>query len=495
MLPRAGRRSAQPELVLTTVLLCAAAMLRGQAGGTLRGQVTDPSSAAIPHASVALAGPGGTTQSVETGPTGGYQFPNLPAGVYAIRISATGFAAYARPSVEIPANRFVTLDVRLPLATAEQEITVAETLQVDLDPAKNVSAIALQGKDLDMLSEDPDDLQTDLQALAGPAAGPNGGQIFVDGFSNGELPPKSSIREVRVNSNPFSAEYDKLGYGRVEVFTKAGASSLHGMMFAQVDDSSLDSRNPFAAAKPDFLSRQYDGNISGSPTAKTSLFADFTYRLQDDQALVDATILDAAFHPISLIQNIAAPNTRLGISPRLDYQVAPNLTLQARLGYTRYDNLNTGVGQFNLAVEGIHTHSDNYGAQGTATWTINGSTVNDTRFQFTRSDTTSYAENSSPTINVAGAFTGGAAPSGHTFMNQEAYEFQNYTSIAHGAHLIKFGARVHGTQQDTGTDQNPMGHLASLPSTHTLPATLSGSRKDGRGGRFWPMAAGPISTQ
>ena len=88
----------------------------------------------------------------------------------------------------------------------------------------------LRSQDLDVLSDDPDDLQNDLMALAGPAAGPDGGQIFVDGFSNGQLPPKSSIREVRVNSNPFSAEFDKLGYGRVEDLYQAGheQAARHG---------------------------------------------------------------------------------------------------------------------------------------------------------------------------------------------------------------------------------------------------------------------------
>src|ERR1700722_20303286 len=52
----------------------------------------------------------------------------------------------------------------------------------------------------------PNDLQEDLQALAGPSAGPNGGSLFIDGFSGGELPAKQSIREIRINQNPFSPE-------------------------------------------------------------------------------------------------------------------------------------------------------------------------------------------------------------------------------------------------------------------------------------------------
>lgn len=441
----------------------------------------DPSGGGIPGAAISLGGPGGISQSSQTGPTGAFQFVSLPAGTYAIRISADGFTPYSRISLEVPDRRVVTLDVHLPVASAEQEITVTDTIEVGLDPSKNVSALVVEGRELTMLSEDPDDLQNDLLSLAGPAPGANGGQIFIDGFSNGQLPPASSVREVRVNSNPLSAEFDKLGYGRVDVFTKAGTRTLHGMAFAQVDDGSLDARNPYATAKPSSLSRQYDGNMSGSPTEKLSLFADFTYRLQDDQALVNATILDAADRPIPLVENVAAPNMRLGISPRFDYEITPNLTLQGRLGFSRYDNDQTGVGQFNLPTQAIDTRSNNFGLQASATWTINRSTVNETRFQFTRSDNTTGGQSNTPTISVAGAFTGGGAPSGNTFMNQSSYELQNYTSISQGTHLLKFGARVRATMQDTGTDQNFNGTF-SFASIGAYAATLSGIAQ----GLSWP---------
>jgi hypothetical protein len=76
------------------------------------------------------------------------------------------------------------------VAATTQEVTVADTMQLDVEPANNASALVLKGDDLSSLSDDPDDLTEDLQALAGPAAGPNGGEIFVDGFSGGKLPPK-----------------------------------------------------------------------------------------------------------------------------------------------------------------------------------------------------------------------------------------------------------------------------------------------------------------
>ena len=69
----------------------------------------------------------------------------------------------------------------------------------------------------------------ELDALAGPAAGPNGTQVFVDGFtaSNG-LPDKQTIREIVINQNPFAAEFERIGFGNIQIFTKPGTAKFHG---------------------------------------------------------------------------------------------------------------------------------------------------------------------------------------------------------------------------------------------------------------------------
>ncbi len=83
------------------------------------------------------------------------------------------------------------------------DVTSANVGTVSVDPSQNAGAIVLSEADLDALPDDPDDLEAQLTAMAGPAAGPNGPQIFIDGFSGGQMPPKSSIREIRINSRPL----------------------------------------------------------------------------------------------------------------------------------------------------------------------------------------------------------------------------------------------------------------------------------------------------
>ena len=83
------------------------------------------------------------------------------------------------------------VNAQIVVATEKQQITVTEeSNKVDVAPAENASAVIVKGKDLDALSDDPDELQAELEALAGPSAGPMAGQIYVDGFTEGEVPPQ-----------------------------------------------------------------------------------------------------------------------------------------------------------------------------------------------------------------------------------------------------------------------------------------------------------------
>ncbi|MEQ1947961.1 MAG: carboxypeptidase regulatory-like domain-containing protein [Bryobacteraceae bacterium] len=442
------------RLLLTLFCLVAALPIFAQNTGNLRGQVTDPSGAAIPAATVTVTAANGDVKTVETNSNGAYSMNGLGAGKYTVRIIATGFSVYERGDLEFAQGRFTTLDVKLPLATAQQEITVTDTLQVELDPAKNASATVLQGQDLDMLSDDPDDLQNDLQALAGPAAGPNGGQIFVDGFSNGQLPPKSSIREVRVNSNPFAAEFDRIGFGRVEILTRPGTDRLRGTAFVEMDNAKLDARNPYSPVKPSFVTRQFQGNLGGALNKKTSFFVDFSHRRQDDKGLVNATVLDPNWNVVSLRQNIDQPTTRISFSPRLDYQLTQNITLQGRYTLTKTDVTNYGVGQFFLPSNATNTERSNQSVQLTGTWVVNTTTINESRFQYTRSHFGQTGTVQGSTISVAGSFTGGSPSVGNSHEYQNNYEFQNYTTMTHGTHLTKIGVRVRGNLQNERSDQN-----------------------------------------
>src|SRR5947199_8557415 len=111
-----------------------------------------------------------------------------------------------------------------------------------------------------------------FRLLAGPAAGPKGD--YIDGFSGGQLPLKNAIREIRINQNPFSPEYDKLGYGRIEIFTKPGTDKFRGSGFYNFGDDFWNTRNPYATQKAPFLLKEYGGSLSGPIDSKASITLD-----------------------------------------------------------------------------------------------------------------------------------------------------------------------------------------------------------------------------
>src|SRR6185295_548702 len=228
------------------------------------------------------------------------------------------FAPAERTEYQVGAGVNHVLDFPLALASATEKVTVQDSLQVEVDPSSNASALVLRGKELDALSDDLDDLAADLAALAGPAAGPNGGQIYIDGFTGGRLPPKSSIREVRINQNPFSAQYDRIGMGRVEIFTKPGSEDYHGELQFHYGNDIFNSRNPFTPDKPPYERRQWEGEFGGPLGKKTSFFADFEIRHITENAFINARTLDDSLHVISVAEGIVTPRRSTEENIKLD---------------------------------------------------------------------------------------------------------------------------------------------------------------------------------
>src|SRR6267143_3009210 len=253
--------------------------------GTLRGQITDPSGAVVTDAAVLLTTPSGESIDTTTNKEGFYEFRSLAPGNYTVKVVAPGFAVFTKENFEIAVGQVQKLNFALTIEEQKQKVEVNDSpTNVDVNPQNNAGMVVLKGKDLEALSDDPDELQSDLQALAGPSAGPNGGQIYIDGFTGGTLPPKASIREIRINQNPFSAEYDRLGFGRIEILTKPGTDKFHGQAFMNYGDENFNSRNPFSPNKPFYQQKFFGGNFSGPLSRKSSFFIDAERRSIDDNA-------------------------------------------------------------------------------------------------------------------------------------------------------------------------------------------------------------------
>jgi len=446
--------------IVLAITLCAslAGLVVGQQrAGSLRGQVLDELGGAIVGASITVIDSAGVEKSVVTNNSGSYTINGLAPGKYTVRAMNVGFAMFETPDVEITNGKPLQFDITLKVAIEEQKVTVAaDSRELNTEPENNAGAVVLKGAELDSLPDDPDDLAAALQALAGPSAGPNGGQIFVDGFTGGRLPPRASIREIRINANPFSAEYDRLGFGRIEILTRPGTDRFRGQASFNFNDDALNSRNPFSLSskRPPIQTRQYGGNFGGPISKKkASFFIDFDKRDVDDEALIVAQVLDANNNIVDFGATAPTPSRRTSFSPRIDYQINPNHTLVGRYSFTKNTRV-VGVGGFSLPSRAYDSESTEHDFQLTETAILSKTIVNETRFQFEHQSSALDADNSIATIDVQDAFTGGGSQVGQSHTDTNNWELTNNTSFALRNHALKVGARVRGVHITQFSPQN-----------------------------------------
>jgi len=429
-----------PALLLFFVALLVPQRAAAQQTAGLQGQVQDPSGAVIPGATVSLTA-GGKSQQTKSGADGRYAFHTLAPGSYAVTADAKGFASLTISVVTLAPGQNKELNLPLTIAAEQQDVTVSDQAQgVSIAPDQNASAMVIKGSDLDALSDDPTELQNELQALAGPAAGPNGGQIYIDGFEGGQIPPKSSILQVRVNQNPFSAEYDRIGFGRIEIITKPGSQKFQGSIQSFGNSSALNSGNPLITVQPSYYLYSYSGNVSGPITKTASYFFNaFTINRQN-QAIVDA------LNPANLSQNIAesfpAPVTYMNLNPRVDFQITKNNFMSIRDSFNRSTSHGNGVGTLNLPEQASSSTNYSNEVQIADTWVVSPKLLMEPRFLWRRIANDQSPSAVAPTVTVQGAFTNGGSSSGITQDHQDVFMLQDYGTLTAGAHTMRFGARA-----------------------------------------------------
>lgn len=441
------------RLVMTLLFAATAALAQGQTG-RLHGTVEDPTGAVIPNAAISLKGESGNTISATSDGAGAYSIKDLAPGKYIITVSEKGFVPFTQ-ALEIAPGRENKFNVTMKVYVEEQHVEVEnQGTKVNVAPDNNASSVVISGKDLDALSDDPDELQSELQALAGPSAGPNGGQMYIDGFTGGQLPPKSSIREVRINQNPFSAEYDRMGFGRIEIFTKPGTDKYHGQFLLNDNHSIFDARNPFAAetALGDFNSQFFNASFGGPLSKKSSFLVSMDRRDIHDIALLSQSVVGVA--PGAFATSVPNPHTRMNLSPRFDYQISANNSLTARYQFVRDTQENAGVGQLVLPSYGFNSTLTEHTVQLSDTQVLSAKAINETRFEYQRTHNDRNALNTGPAIIVLDAFTTGGNPIGISGVDSDHYEVQNYTSITHGPHFFRLGGRLRVTSESNTSTQN-----------------------------------------
>ena len=286
-------------------------------GGSLSGEITDPSGAVIPNAAVTLTNPGtGITLTTVTNETGSYYFASVPVGDYELGIVASGFRTYRRTSIAINVTSVVRADAILAVGENREVITV-EGASVALDTASTqmgevlghstVDSLPLNGRsysDLLALQAGVAPITTMTsstfqglgQSVFSPSGDLNPGVLSINGQresangyivnganaeENGSLtaaiiPNLDSIAEFRILVNNLDAEYGRYSGGQVNVVTKSGSNTLHGDVSEFFRNTALDARNYYSPERSTFEQNQFGATLGG-PILRRRVFyfADF----------------------------------------------------------------------------------------------------------------------------------------------------------------------------------------------------------------------------
>src|SRR5206468_12878203 len=107
-----------------------------------------------------------------------------------VEARAPGFRTTTKQGLRVTPGSVQRLPLTLAIEADQQQIVVSDS-DSDTGPGSNGSRLVIAGDDLAALSDDPSEMQTELEAIAGSDP-ETGTQLYVDGFSGGKMPPKSA---------------------------------------------------------------------------------------------------------------------------------------------------------------------------------------------------------------------------------------------------------------------------------------------------------------
>jgi hypothetical protein len=442
-------------IVLVFAGMMAGVLLRAQQpcvdGMRVEGVVADPTGAVIPGARVQTS----SGATAVTDATGHYGFACERGNSVAITAEAAGFSrATVREQVHAGATAHV--DLKLTVAPVETDVEVNAN-DGGVDSGDSAGSIVLGREAVERLSDDPDDLLRELQAMAG-AGSAGGAVITIDGFQNGSsLPPKASIAEIRINPDPFSSEYQRAPWiaPNIEVTTKPGAKAFHGALFLVESDSAFNATDPLSATATPASKQRYGFELGGPVIGRDiDFFLALERRDIHEFNVVDAETLDSGDDPAPLQQAIAAPQRMWIGSARGDWQITSGDA--ATLSFSsNVSNLgNQGTGGLNLATSGFNSAESENDLRLLNTQTLSAHLLHETRIGYTWRRTEQTPLSGEPSLLVAGYFTGGGATSGSLNDGERALEADDDLIFTRGRHSLKAGLQslgffIHDYDPDT----------------------------------------------
>lgn len=344
------------------------------------------------------------------------------------------------------------ISVALILADVRQEVTVgAESTQVNTNTSDNLDTVTMDRSALDNLPIfDQDFIGTMSRFLDASSVGTNGVTLIVDGVEASRAGVSASaIQEVKLNQDPYSAEYSRPGRSRIEIITKPGSAEYHGTFNFVFRDYHLNARDPFALLRPPEQRRIFEGYFTGplGHGKKTSFMISANREEEDAQATVFAQGLFGAIQ-----ETAPSPQRNTELSGSINRQIGDHHLISIRGIYTDRTIQNQGVGGFTLPEAGANFEDREDVVYFNHSGSLTKNLLNQFRLLVAREYITTTSVNPDPKIVVLGAFTGGGAQADQ--LRTENHVIFNEMLVWSGSkHTVRAGLNVSDLSR-RGLDDN-----------------------------------------
>jgi len=295
------------RIVLACILLPVLAIAQSQ-NAELTGTITDPTGGLVPGAQVTVTNVGtGEKRTTTSNEAGIYTVPLLQPGGYEVSVRKEGFRSSTRADVELHVNQTVRADFALEVGALAESVQVTGTvaaLQADSSDLghivqnRQVQDLPLNGRNTIALAALATGVRPQGTFGNNPATGnytgwgnfsANGGlananEVLVDGLPAttaaiggvAMMPAVDATEEFKVQTNNFSAEFDRTAGGIINLSLKSGSNVLHGSLYEFLRNDKFDSADFFinraGRNKPVLRYNQFGASAGGAIVKDKTFF-------------------------------------------------------------------------------------------------------------------------------------------------------------------------------------------------------------------------------
>lgn len=491
--------------------LAPAAAIGQTTTGTILGEVKDSTGGSLPGVTVtAVNQANGLTREAVTDELGNYRFSAMPAGLYTVKASLTGFKEATRTDVRLAINSQVAAPFTLEVGGLEETITVTEQAPLvnttenvvrTLVDTQQIASLPLKSRDfLDLTLLAPGVVadqgsasggQTDSISFGGMSE--NYKSVWLEGVDfNDEVTgggsslssatrialAQEAIQEFQVMANSYSAEFGRSASGAINILTKSGGNQVRGAGFYFRRDDAFDKPNYFAVTVPPFKIEQYGATIGG-PIKQNKLFYFASWEKRANNRSVQVNIPTAIADFVKNLgydtrTDVPVTTSENNVFGKVTYLASQKHTLNGTYMYDHRDLFNQQTGGDSAGDHGYDDQRRAWFFVGNLTSVLRSNIVNELRVSASHqaldrvlpAGSTSKPEIRFPTVQF------GRASNVPQARSQDNYIVTNATSInfvAKGTHDLKFGFEMNKVPTTSTINQSFNGLFEFLQDRPVVP--------------------------